>query len=233
MDVYRTDEEQVEALRKWWLENGKSIIAGIVIGLSAIYGWGDLGEEVGHHLDVRVADDDHVGAFDHLRLLRASRLGRSRRRRIEHQSVRQGETDSASKYAKSILDDYHSTSYARFAELLLARIAVDDKDYASAEGHLRQVMAKASNDQIRHIARLRLARLLTAQDKFKEAEALLNISDKGKFLADYEELLGDIFIRQGMTEAAQNAYKQALANSNASEQDRSILQMKMDELGGK
>ncbi len=39
MDVYRTDEEQVEALRKWWLENGKSVIAGIVIGFSAIFGW--------------------------------------------------------------------------------------------------------------------------------------------------------------------------------------------------
>ncbi|OGT29127.1 MAG: hypothetical protein A2W28_08940 [Gammaproteobacteria bacterium RBG_16_51_14] len=210
MDVYRTDEEQVEALRKWWLENGKSIIAGIVIGLSAIYGWRAWQD----HLQTRA----EAASSEYQQMLAA---------------VRQGETDSASKYAKSILDDYHSTSYARFAELLLARIAVDDKDYASAEGHLRQVMAKASNDQIRHIARLRLARLLTAQDKFKEAEALLNISDKGKFLADYEELRGDIFIRQGMTEAAQNAYKQALANSNASEQDRSILQMKMDELGGK
>ena len=210
MDVYRTDEEQVEALRKWWLENGKAIIAGIVIGLSAIYGWRTWQD----HLQTRA----EAASSEYQQMIAA---------------VRQGETDSARKYAKSILDDYNSTGYARFAELLLARIAVDDKDYASAEGHLRQVMAKASNDQIRHIARLRLARLLTAQDKFKEAEALLNISDKGKFLADYEELRGDIFIRQGMTEAAQDAYKQALANSNASEQDRSILQMKMDELGGK
>ena len=39
MDGYRTDEEQVEQLKKWWNENGKSIIGGIAIGLIAIFGW--------------------------------------------------------------------------------------------------------------------------------------------------------------------------------------------------
>jgi len=31
LDVYSTEEEQVEAIKKWWNENGKSIIAGIII----------------------------------------------------------------------------------------------------------------------------------------------------------------------------------------------------------
>ena len=39
MDVYKTEEEQVEAIKKWWSENGKSIIAGIIIGIAAIFGW--------------------------------------------------------------------------------------------------------------------------------------------------------------------------------------------------
>ena len=39
MDVYNTEEEQVEAIKKWWNENGKSIIAGIIIGVIAIFGW--------------------------------------------------------------------------------------------------------------------------------------------------------------------------------------------------
>ena len=39
MDVYKTEEEQVEAIKKWWQENGKSIIAGVVIGITAIFGW--------------------------------------------------------------------------------------------------------------------------------------------------------------------------------------------------
>ena len=39
MEGYRTDEEQVEHLKKWWEENGKSIIGGIALGLIAIFGW--------------------------------------------------------------------------------------------------------------------------------------------------------------------------------------------------
>ena len=39
MDVYKTEEEQVEAIKKWWNENGKSIIVGIVVGITAIFGW--------------------------------------------------------------------------------------------------------------------------------------------------------------------------------------------------
>ena len=39
MEGYRTDEEQIQHLKKWWDENGKSIIGGIAIGLIAIFGW--------------------------------------------------------------------------------------------------------------------------------------------------------------------------------------------------
>ena len=39
MEGYKTDDEQIEHLKRWWQENGKSIIGGITIGLIAIFGW--------------------------------------------------------------------------------------------------------------------------------------------------------------------------------------------------
>ena len=39
MDVYNTEEEQVQAIKKWWKENSLSIIAGIVIGASILGGY--------------------------------------------------------------------------------------------------------------------------------------------------------------------------------------------------
>ena len=39
MSTLETEEQQVEAIKKWWQENGKSLIAGIVIGLGGIVGW--------------------------------------------------------------------------------------------------------------------------------------------------------------------------------------------------
>ena len=39
MDTYRSDEEQIEALKSWWNDNGKAVIAAIVIGISGSLGW--------------------------------------------------------------------------------------------------------------------------------------------------------------------------------------------------
>ena len=39
MSDYLTEEEQVEALKKWWRENGKAIVGGAVLGLALVGGW--------------------------------------------------------------------------------------------------------------------------------------------------------------------------------------------------
>jgi predicted negative regulator of RcsB-dependent stress response len=35
----RTEEEQVEALKGWWTENGKSLLFMVAIALSAVFAW--------------------------------------------------------------------------------------------------------------------------------------------------------------------------------------------------
>ena len=39
MDHYVSEDEQVEAIKKWWKANGGAIIVGVVIGLLVIFGW--------------------------------------------------------------------------------------------------------------------------------------------------------------------------------------------------
>ena len=39
MSEFLTEEEQVERLKQWWKENGRSIIAGVVIGLGVFGSW--------------------------------------------------------------------------------------------------------------------------------------------------------------------------------------------------
>ena len=39
MADYETDDEKVEAIKKWWKDNGVSVVAGVAIGLAAVYGW--------------------------------------------------------------------------------------------------------------------------------------------------------------------------------------------------
>ena len=39
MSTYQTEEEQVEAIKAWWKENGKSVIGGAVLGLALVGGF--------------------------------------------------------------------------------------------------------------------------------------------------------------------------------------------------
>ena len=38
MDANATEEQQIEAFKKWWKENGSSIITGLLLGLAILFG---------------------------------------------------------------------------------------------------------------------------------------------------------------------------------------------------
>lgn len=208
MDVYKTEEEQVEAIKKWWNENGKSIIAGVVIGITAIFGW---------------------RAYDNHTALQAEAASTLYEQMIV--ASRKDDNENVAVYANRIIADYKSSTYAVFATLLLAKVAAESGDLDQAETHLRWVLKNNSQAEFEHIARLRLARVLIAGDKLDLASELLKVSNPGEFLARYEELRGDIYAKQGKTEEAHQAYEKSLANTKATEEAQSVLQMKLHNLG--
>ena len=208
MSDYRTEEEQAEAIKKWWRENGKFIIAGIVIGLTAIFGWRGYNNNL--------AQQAEAASTLYEQMLIASRAN---------------DSENVEVYANRILDDYKSSSYAIFATLMLAKLSAESGELDQAETHLRWVIKNASQEEFKHIARLRLARVLISADKLDDASKMLSINNTGDFSARYEELRGDIFVKQNKTEEARQAYQKALVNSAASEGGQSVLQMKLDDLG--
>lgn len=208
MDVYRTEEEQVEAIKKWWHENGKSIVAGIVIGITAIFGW--------RAYQNHTAMQAEAASILYEQMLVASR---------------ESDTENIRVYANRIITDYKSGTYAIFATLMLAKLTAESGNLEQAETHLRWVLENNSRSEFEHIARLRLARVLISGDKLDHAANTLNVSNPGEFNARYEELRGDIFVKQGKTEEARQAYQKSLANSVATEGAQSVLQMKLDDLG--
>ena len=44
MEFEKSDQEQVEALQKWWKENWLSLLGGLVLGLGGILGWQYYGD---------------------------------------------------------------------------------------------------------------------------------------------------------------------------------------------
>lgn len=206
MSEYRTDEEQAEALKKWWNENGKFIIAGVVIGIGAIFGW--------RGYNTHQAQQAVEASVLYEQMIIASR---------------EDDSENVAVYANRILENYKSSTYATFATLMLAKQAAETGELDEAETHLRWVLNNSSQEEFEHVARLRLARVLIAGEKLDQADKTLKVSNTGDFSSRYEELRGDILVKQNRVDEARQAYEKALANS--ADGNNPILQMKLDDLG--
>lgn len=205
MDVYETEQEQVEALRKWWQENGKALILGVVVGLGGLFGYRAW-------QDHRTAQAE-TAADLHSAVLVA--LEQSQHATVVAESAR-------------LRSEYAATPYAALATLAEAKALVEDGDSDAARSALSWVVEHAEQKEVAAVARLRLARLLLDQGDLGAAQVQLDALPAGLFQAQVQELRGDLLRDQGQVEAARAAYREAL---EAGSENRAVLQMKLDDLG--
>jgi len=206
MAEYETEEEQVEALKKWWKENGTAVIAGAVLGVAALGGW----RFWEHHQETQAAEASDLFASVQESLVSADT------------TALQAQTDTMQK-------KYKSTPYAALATLHLAKSQAEQGELAAAIEGLRWVVDNSKQDTVQNIARIRLARALLADSKLDEASAVINHSIPQAYASLVDEIRGDIFVAKGETEQAKQAYDQALESASASGVE--YLRMKRNNLG--
>ena len=207
METYRTEEEQVQAIKDWWKTNGRAVIAGLIIGIGAIAGY-------------RYWTNYQTSQSQQASLIYAQVIT----------SAASADNAKAFEQGKSLISNYSGTPYAALTALTLSKLALDKTDYATAAAQLRWVLDNSGDDGLKHIARLRLARVLAAQDKPDLAVSLLNESDTSGFTTLYQETRGDIFVQQGKTSEAVAEYRKALDDVEMNPQRRRTLEMKMNDL---
>lgn len=207
MNEFVTDDEQVERIKKWWSDNGSSIIAGIVIGVGGLVGWrywvdyrADTASEASVHFT------SMIGALENSNLERAS------------------------EQAHIIVDDFPSTAYADLARLSLARVYSEAKEYSKAGQQLTVLLDQKPDTHMEMITRQRLSAILLQQGKTKDALDVLNVDFPQQFAAVFEELTGDILAVQGEASLAREAYQRARLAQPAVANPQ-FLQQKMDDLG--
>jgi predicted negative regulator of RcsB-dependent stress response len=203
MSVYQTEEEQVEAIKRWWKENGTSVIAGLVIGLGGVFGW----QTWGNYQD-RVGGEAAM-AFSQM-------LG----------AVQREDTDSASKQAELLQENFEGSNYAVFAAMTEARLQMESGDKAKAKAKLEWVMQQKSTPALTQMAQLNLARILLDEGDIAGAKQQAVVKE-GSFSGEFAVLRGDIAHAEGDLVAAAAAYTEAMAHEVS---DRALLQMKLDDL---
>ncbi len=207
MDEYLSEKEQIEVLREWWRENGLFVVAGLILGIGALVGW---------------------KAWENYTESRAEQA--SARFAALMDAVTNQRRDEAFNLSRELTTEYDDTPYSSQAALAMARLHMDAQEPVDAAEQLRWVLNNTRDDELAHIARSRLARVLMQQGRHGEALALIESVDGGTFASRYNELLGDIYAATGDTESARLEYGLALADFNAGVIDRNFVQMKLDAL---
>ncbi len=205
MAIYDTEEEQVEALKRWWKENGTSTIAGLVVGIALILGWNYWQS----HKKEQAAQASAL--YD--QLLTATDAGNK---------------ESAEKLAERTKEQFGTTKYALYSGLVQAKLKVQQGDLAAAKQILEELAAK-SDDELSHIARIRLVRLMLATGEHEQGLQVINKVDPASssgFSVTYDELLGDLYVALDRRAEARTAYQNALRNGSQSP----LLQLKIDDL---
>ncbi len=205
MEIYDTEEEQLEAFKRWWKENGQSAIVGLIVGIAIILGWN-------YWNDHKKEQSNQASAL-YDQLLKA---------------VAADQKESAEKLAERLQGQFGSTEYAAYSELLQAKIKLEKGDMAAAKTLLEKLAAK-SNPEISNVAKIRLVRLMMANGEFEKALQLINDVDPAKisnFSGNYDELVGDLYVALDRLDQARTSYQKAMENGYKSP----LLQLKIDDL---
>ncbi len=204
MDSNLTDEEKLVEIKKWWRENGGSIVTGIVLGLAVLFGtkaWFSYQEKT-----ARQASNLFTVLMNAM------------------------ESDNAVVVAEKtgeLVSEYSDTPYASLAALALARDKIKSGDLADAQAQLEWVLENSKPGVMQDTARLRLARVLIAQENLAGADTLLSQAITGTaFDSLYTEVRGDVAVARGDIAAANRLYKEALAATAAGSPARHLLELK-------
>lgn len=204
MAEYATDEEQVEALKKWWSENGYYLIGGIVLGLGLLIGWN-------YYKTYKVSQGESASA------VYAQLTGNVADEKGENAQL------------VSQLDaDYASTPYAALGHLQSAKAAVESDDLDAAAKDLKAVVEQGGELHLVDIARLRLARVLLSGGDADAALAEVGKVTSPSYLSLREEIRGDALVASGKVDEARQAYDKALLSAGGRAE---FLQLKRDNLG--
>ncbi len=214
MDTYRTEDEQVEALKKWWKENGRSTILGIVVAVALAGGW--------RSWQSWQVDQSNSASEIYHSLLEADALA------VNNESQR----STAVFLAGQLREEHARTGYGHLAALFLARYAAEAGSWEEAEAQLQWLLSKKPEAALATQARLRLAQVLLATERYDQALAQLKLEVAPGYEALAEELRGDILLAKGDSQAALSAFvaAQAIQAANRRAGSNVLLDMKIQHI---
>ncbi|MDN5680265.1 MAG: YfgM family protein [Ewingella sp.] len=204
MEVYTTENEQVDAVRRFFAENGKALAIGVVLGIAALGGW----RYWQSHESSAMADSS-----------------------VAFQQANQAVTDKKAQGVENLekFAQSNKNNYGVFASLQLADHFVEAKDFANAEKQLVAAQSQAKEENLLSLVSLRLARVQSQQKKFDDALKTLDGVKGEGWIALQQDVRGDVLLAKGDAKGAREAFSKGL-DSKPSQTLQNVLRMKLNNL---
>lgn len=204
MEVYTTENEQVDAVRRFFAENGKALAVGVVLGVGALVGWRFW--QSNQNSNMMAASQFYQDASDRLA------------------SGKPDDVAAAERFVQA-----NSNSYGVLAALQLAKHFVDQNDFAKAEHQLVLAQSQTKDDNLLSMLNLRLARVQLQEKKLDDAmKTLEGVKGEG-WAAMMQDVRGDVLLAKGDVKGAREAYSKGI-EYNASQALQVSLRMKLNNL---
>ncbi|MBI2753250.1 MAG: tetratricopeptide repeat protein [Betaproteobacteria bacterium] len=204
------EQEQLAALKGWWKDNGNlvlGLIAAVAFSVAAWQGW---------NWYQRTQGQQASGLYETL-----------------WKAIRTSDAKAVRDAGGALAENYPRTLYASMGALASARFYFDRNDVKAAKAQLQWVIDRSSSDELRDIARLRLAALLLDEKAYDEALQQLEAAHGEPFAAPFAALKGDVLVAKAQVAQAKAAYKIALEKAaKGNDAFRASVQLRLDALGG-
>ncbi|QIG05522.1 YfgM family protein [Proteus sp. ZN5] len=204
MEVYSTENEQVDAIKQFFKDYGLTIVLAAVIGFGGVFGWKYWQSHQTNRLQ------ESAGAFATI-----------------SEALAKPTPENIALAEKFVTDT--NDIYGALASLELAQIAIDANDLVNGERHLTNAVAKVKNDAFADMLNLRLARVQLALDKTDAALVSLEQVKSKAWNGMKNYIRGDVLAKKGDNAGATTAYRSALTDENAGA-IRSLVELKLNNL---
>jgi len=203
--AYSIEEEQeINQLKEWWKENGKTIIVAFILGVGGMFGW--------RYWQAHQAEQIAQASAQYDALIYSAQQDEQAKKANIEQFVQ----------ANS------KTAYAVFALLDEAKKATEKQDFAAAEVNLNQALTQSQDEVLTSIVALRLSAVQFQLGQLDNALTTLNQVKGESFNARKAILTGDIQIAKGDKVAAKNSFQQA--QQSGSQLEQQMAKMKLNNL---
>lgn len=212
------EQEQIDSIKTWWKMYGNlitGVVAAAALGVVAWQGW---------------------NWYQRSQAAQASAIYG-----VLEQAVATRDSQRAKAAAGELAEKFGGTTYAPLGALLAAKLSFEGGDLKTAKAQLTWA-ADNGKDELKDMARLRLAAVLLDEKAYDEALKQLDSSHAPAFDARFSELKGDVLAAQGKKAEAKAAYEAAIAKLGGKGAEaegvgkpggpgRELLEQKLDSLG--